>query len=280
MWETSPGPCVAACLIRRRVPLGAGVGGRSAYESPHLGPCPWRWHRVACGWVGLGAGWLPRAGGRAGGWAGGGVWEGRRLQQKKTGILTWALVCGGRGGGEKSGGKKNKKNYSTWTSRVVTHRTTIQARTCLTSQIGRDAVLSRLYGRRWSGDACKQFEVIGRTHLSSRPRSWGGRCSQPRGACVGGRAVGHGVILTQALVCVNALSERGSGGGVVVARSCSDPLLRSVCTAPMNQNSIDRSIDQSISSRGKRRANALPLANGLSRSIDRDRSTDQATKSR
>ena len=43
----------------------------------------------------------------------------------------------------------SKKTYSTWTSRVVPHRTTIQARTCLTSQIRRDAVLSRLYGRRY-----------------------------------------------------------------------------------------------------------------------------------
>jgi hypothetical protein len=42
-----------------------------------------------------------------------------------------------------------EKNYSTQTSRVVTHRTTIWASTCLTSQIGRDAVLSRVYGRRY-----------------------------------------------------------------------------------------------------------------------------------
>ena len=40
------------------------------------------------------------------------------------------------------------QNYSIWTSRVLPDRTTIQTRTCLTSQIGRDAVLSRLYGRR------------------------------------------------------------------------------------------------------------------------------------
>ena len=41
------------------------------------------------------------------------------------------------------------QNYSIWTSRVLPDRTTIQTRTCLTSQIGRDAVLSRLYGRRY-----------------------------------------------------------------------------------------------------------------------------------
>ena len=41
-----------------------------------------------------------------------------------------------------------KKNYSTRTSHVVPHRTTIRAGTCLTSQIRRDAVLSRSYGRR------------------------------------------------------------------------------------------------------------------------------------
>ena len=40
------------------------------------------------------------------------------------------------------------QNYSIWTSRVLPDRTTIQTRTCLTSQIGRDAVFSRLYGRR------------------------------------------------------------------------------------------------------------------------------------
>jgi hypothetical protein len=43
-----------------------------------------------------------------------------------------------------------EKNYSTQTSRVVTHRTTIWASTCLSSQIGRDEVLSRVYGRRYS----------------------------------------------------------------------------------------------------------------------------------
>ena len=41
--------------------------------------------------------------------------------------------------------RQKKKNYSTWTSRVLPDRTTIQASTCLTSQIGRDAVLSRVW---------------------------------------------------------------------------------------------------------------------------------------
>ena len=44
--------------------------------------------------------------------------------------------------------KKEKKNYSTRASHVLPDRTTDQAGTCLTSQIGRDAVLSRSYGRR------------------------------------------------------------------------------------------------------------------------------------
>ena len=61
-----------------------------------------------------------------------------------------------KNGKKRKGEKKKKKkkcftrnqNYSTRTSRVVTHRTTIRAGTCLTSQIGRDAVFSRSYGRR------------------------------------------------------------------------------------------------------------------------------------
>ena len=61
---------------------------------------------------------------------------------------TRILTCDLAGKGRRQTNKKKEQNYSTWTSRVVTHRTTIQARTCLTSQIGRDAVLSRLYGRR------------------------------------------------------------------------------------------------------------------------------------
>ena len=47
----------------------------------------------------------------------------------------------------KGGGKVDNignRNYSTRTSRVATHRTTIQPGKCLTSQIRRDAVFSRL----------------------------------------------------------------------------------------------------------------------------------------
>ena len=40
-----------------------------------------------------------------------------------------------------------KKDYSTWYSRVVPHRSTNHAHGGLTSQIGRDEVLSARYGR-------------------------------------------------------------------------------------------------------------------------------------
>ena len=42
---------------------------------------------------------------------------------------------------------ENAKNHSTQDSRVVPHRGTNWAAPWLTSQIGRDAVLSRSYGR-------------------------------------------------------------------------------------------------------------------------------------
>ena len=42
---------------------------------------------------------------------------------------------------------KNNKNHSTQDSRVVPHRGTNWAALRLTSQIGRDAVLSKSYGR-------------------------------------------------------------------------------------------------------------------------------------
>ena len=44
---------------------------------------------------------------------------------------------------------KIKKNYSTEYSRVVPHHSTDSARRSLTSEIGRDPVLSTLYGRNW-----------------------------------------------------------------------------------------------------------------------------------
>ena len=42
--------------------------------------------------------------------------------------------------------EKTAKNKNTWDSNVVPHRSTNQARRCLTSQSRRDAVLSALYG--------------------------------------------------------------------------------------------------------------------------------------
>ena len=45
-----------------------------------------------------------------------------------------------------------KQNYSTQYSRVVPHHSTDWAITSLTSQIGRDAVLSSVYGRSWYYD--------------------------------------------------------------------------------------------------------------------------------
>jgi hypothetical protein len=44
-------------------------------------------------------------------------------------------------------GMQQKNN--TWDSNVVPHRGTIHARRCFTSETGRDAVLSSLYGRSW-----------------------------------------------------------------------------------------------------------------------------------
>ena len=43
--------------------------------------------------------------------------------------------------------KEVQKEYNTWDSNVVPHRSTNQARTCLTSLSGREAVLSCWYGR-------------------------------------------------------------------------------------------------------------------------------------
>lgn len=43
--------------------------------------------------------------------------------------------------------RNKKKDYSTWYSRVVPHRSTNHAHRGLTSQIGRDGVLSARYGR-------------------------------------------------------------------------------------------------------------------------------------
>lgn len=45
--------------------------------------------------------------------------------------------------------QKQKKNYSTQYSRVVSHRSTNLAIACLTSGIGRDRVLSYMCGRSW-----------------------------------------------------------------------------------------------------------------------------------
>jgi hypothetical protein len=43
------------------------------------------------------------------------------------------------------------QNYGTRYSRVVSHRSTDRASACLTSGIGRDLVLSSVYGRSYRG---------------------------------------------------------------------------------------------------------------------------------
>ena len=50
-----------------------------------------------------------------------------------------------------------KKNHSTQDSRVVPHRGTNWAALRLTAQIGRDAVLSKSYGRGWEYDFSKEY---------------------------------------------------------------------------------------------------------------------------
>jgi hypothetical protein len=46
--------------------------------------------------------------------------------------------------------RKKAKSYSTPNSRVVPHRSTTEASPGLTSEIGRDPVHFRVYGRSWS----------------------------------------------------------------------------------------------------------------------------------
>ena len=53
-------------------------------------------------------------------------------------------------GMKKNTNEGERKNHSTQDSRVVPHRGTNWAAPWLTSQIGRDAVLSRSYGRGYS----------------------------------------------------------------------------------------------------------------------------------
>ena len=47
-----------------------------------------------------------------------------------------------------------KREYDTWGSRVITDLSTNQACGCLTSQIGRDVVLSTKYGRTQDTGKC------------------------------------------------------------------------------------------------------------------------------
>lgn len=54
--------------------------------------------------------------------------------------------------------EKKTKNYSTSYSRVVPHHSTDDAITSLTSEIGRDPVLSGVYGRSWT--ACLLMDYI------------------------------------------------------------------------------------------------------------------------
>jgi hypothetical protein len=56
-------------------------------------------------------------------------------------------------------GKRQKEN-NTWDSNVVPHRSTNQARTCLTSLSGREAVLSCWYGRSHNIAVSKPLETI------------------------------------------------------------------------------------------------------------------------
>ena len=56
-------------------------------------------------------------------------------------------------------GKRQKEN-NTWDSNVVPHRSTNQARTCLTSLSGREAVLSCWYGRSQNIVVSKPIETI------------------------------------------------------------------------------------------------------------------------
>ncbi len=50
--------------------------------------------------------------------------------------------------------KMQRKKNNTWDSNVVPHRSTNQARRCLTSLSRREAVLSTWYGRSWKGFDC------------------------------------------------------------------------------------------------------------------------------
>ena len=50
-----------------------------------------------------------------------------------------------------------KQKINTWDSNVVPHRSTNQARQCLTSLSRREAVLSLFYGRSWSPDKIKVY---------------------------------------------------------------------------------------------------------------------------
>ena len=56
--------------------------------------------------------------------------------------------------------KKKKKNYSTPYSRVVSHRSTDGAITSLTSEIGRDPVLSGVYGRSYCGTFSRVYILV------------------------------------------------------------------------------------------------------------------------
>ncbi len=65
----------------------------------------------------------------------------------------------GLGNGDLKKGKRQKEN-NTWDSNVVPHRSTNQARTCLTSLSGREAVLSCWYGRSQNINVSKPLETI------------------------------------------------------------------------------------------------------------------------
>lgn len=68
---------------------------------------------------------------------------------------SWLVTCAKSSGRAQAG----NKNHSTRDSQVVPHLGTNRAALSLTSQIGRDAVLSESYGRGWEMGAKRTYEA-------------------------------------------------------------------------------------------------------------------------